>query len=47
MAAGWVLEIQIIQFPKRDIHQTVVSVTTDPGHDASDIDHPDVSKFTW
>ena len=24
---------------KCDIHQTVVSVTTDPGHDASDMDH--------
>jgi hypothetical protein len=28
---------------KRDIYQTVVSVMTDPGHDASDMDHRGVA----
>jgi hypothetical protein len=28
-------------------YKRVVSVATDRGRDADDMDHPDVSKFTW
>jgi hypothetical protein len=30
---------------KCDIHQTVVSVMTDPGHDASDMDHRGIAGY--